>query len=217
MGMTDLPYWLSWLVYYTCINTMVTTLAWLVLLFNVCVYSQPMYLWLMFWFYGQAVFGQIIFLQSMFSSSKYAGIVSTVIYFCGVLVNKVVTSDGVTRSSKLLASILPQVAIMQGSVQFATYESTGVGLDSSTASVQYEGFSFNDSIYMLIFDFFLFFLLGLYLDKVIPSDFGQRLNPCFIFMPSYWFTCCRDQTVRQNGNDLGEGLLDIDDNTFETN
>ena len=39
MGMTDLPYWLSWLVYYTCINTMVTTLAWLVLLFNVCVYS----------------------------------------------------------------------------------------------------------------------------------------------------------------------------------
>jgi len=52
----------------------------------------------------------------MFSSSKYAGIVSTVIYFCGVLVNSVVIKDGVPRSSKLLASILPQVAIMQGSV-----------------------------------------------------------------------------------------------------
>jgi len=39
MGMTDLPYWLSWFAYYTCINTIVTTLAWFVLLFNVCVYS----------------------------------------------------------------------------------------------------------------------------------------------------------------------------------
>ena len=32
MGMTDLPYWMSWFVFYTGLNTIVTTLAWLVLL-----------------------------------------------------------------------------------------------------------------------------------------------------------------------------------------
>ena len=32
MGMTDLPYWMSWFVFYTSLNTIVTTLAWLVLL-----------------------------------------------------------------------------------------------------------------------------------------------------------------------------------------
>jgi len=66
-----------------------------------------MYLWIFFWLYGEAVFGQIIFLQSMFTGSKYAGIVSTVIYFSGVLVNKAVLADGVTRTTKLLASLLP--------------------------------------------------------------------------------------------------------------
>ena len=39
MGMTDLSYWLSWFVFYTLINTVVTTLAWSILLINVITYS----------------------------------------------------------------------------------------------------------------------------------------------------------------------------------
>ena len=62
MGMTDLPYWLSWFVFYTVINTVVTTLAWGILMIAVIKYSQPFYLWIFFWLYGEAVFGQIIFL-----------------------------------------------------------------------------------------------------------------------------------------------------------
>ncbi len=107
MGMTDVPYWMSWFVYYTVINTVVTTLSWAMLLPAVINYSQPMYLWIFFWLYGEAVFGQIIFLQSMFTGSKYAGIVSTIIYFGGVLVNKVILDDDVTRFQKLAASLLP--------------------------------------------------------------------------------------------------------------
>ena len=126
----------------------------------------------------------------MFTGSKYAGIVSTIIYFCGVLVNKLIMEDGVPRSSKLFASLLPQVALMQGSIQFANYEGTGVGLDSSTANVIFNNYSYNSALWMLLLDFFLFFIIGLYLDKVIPSDFGQRLNPCFLCMPSY-YSCCR--------------------------
>lgn len=57
MGMTDSPYWLSWFVFYTLINTCVTTICWAVLQVNVIKYSQRFYLWLFFWLYGQAVFG----------------------------------------------------------------------------------------------------------------------------------------------------------------
>lgn len=35
MGMTDSPYWLSWFVFYTLINTCVTTICWAVLQVNV--------------------------------------------------------------------------------------------------------------------------------------------------------------------------------------
>ena len=108
----------------------------------------------------------------MFTGSKYAGIVSTIIYFCGVIVDKVVIGDDISRMSKLLASLLPQVALMQGSVVFANYEGTGVGLDISTSAVVFKNYSFNSALWMMTLDFVLFFSLGLYLDKVIPLNFG---------------------------------------------
>ena len=55
----------------------------------------------------------------MFTGSKYAGIVSTVIYFAGVLLDTLVKGEETYRSSKLIASLMPQVALMEGSVVFA--------------------------------------------------------------------------------------------------
>ena len=125
MGMTDLPYWMSWFVFYTVVNTIVTTLSWGILTINVLSYTKTFYIWIFFWLYGQAVFGQIVLLQSLFSRSKYAGIVSTVVYFSGVLVNSLVSASDVSHMNKMLGSLLPQVAIMQGSVVFANYEGSG--------------------------------------------------------------------------------------------
>ena len=78
-----------------------------ILMFKVVNYSEPMHVWLFIWLYGEAVFGQIVFLQSMFTSSKYAGIISTIIYFCGVLINSAVSKDNVSHGLKMLASLSP--------------------------------------------------------------------------------------------------------------
>ena len=203
MGMTDAPYWLSWLCFYTLINTIVTTCSWLVLIIKVIKFSEPFYIWLFFWLFGQAVFGQIVFLQSLFAGSKYAGIVSTVIYFCGVLVNSLINDDDVSHVNKMLGSLLPQVAIMQGSKVFANYEGTGIGLNESTANVMYNNYSFNSSLYMLFLDCLIYLVLGLYLDKVIPMDYGQRLKPWFLCSPSY-YRCCRPARRRGVVMDRGD-------------
>ena len=79
---------------------------------------------------------------------------------------------------------------MQGANVFSNYEGTGIGLDGSTVALDYFGYSFNTALWMLVLDFFVFTLLGLYMDKVIPSSFGQRLSPFFLCMPSYWRGCC---------------------------
>ncbi len=39
MGLTDIPYWLSWFLFYSAINTVMTTFAWITLLFNVINFS----------------------------------------------------------------------------------------------------------------------------------------------------------------------------------
>ena len=57
MGMTDFPYWMSWFIFYTVINTVVSTLCWGILLTKVINYSKSGYIWLFFWLYGEAVFG----------------------------------------------------------------------------------------------------------------------------------------------------------------
>ena len=62
MGMNDFPYWLSWFVYFTCINTVLTTMAWLIMCINVIGSSNHLLVWLYMWLYGQAVFGEVIFL-----------------------------------------------------------------------------------------------------------------------------------------------------------
>jgi|Transcript_18708 hypothetical protein len=139
----------------------------------------------------------------MFTGSKYAGIVSTIIYFNGVLVNKAITGDDVTRSQKLLASLLPQVALMQGSVVFANYEGTGVGINSSTADVNFQEYSFNTALWMLFADFVIYFALGFYLDMVIPSNFGQRLSPGFLCTPSYWHRSTRRRPSQSQVDDEG--------------
>ena len=52
MGMTDMPYWFSWLAQYTVINTIVVLLSWGALMINVINYSQGWYILIFFWLYG---------------------------------------------------------------------------------------------------------------------------------------------------------------------
>ena len=79
----------------------------------------------------------------------------------------------------------------------------------------YYNYSFVTSLWMLFLDFVVFTALGLYLDKVIPSNFGQRLNPCFLCMPRY-YRCCRRRRTRQVDEGDDEALLEGEyDDEFE--
>ena len=107
MGMSDWPYWLSWFVYYSCINTALTAISWFIIQFNVIGSSNKFLIWLFMWLYGEAIFGQIVFLQSWFSTSKYSGIVASLVYFGGQLVEYPVQTGNAPYGAKLLFSLVP--------------------------------------------------------------------------------------------------------------
>ena len=73
---------------------------------------------------------------------------------------------------------------------FAEYECTGVGIDGSTAAVIYQNYSFDTSLVMMVVSLFVFAILGLYLDNVLPVKYGRRKSPIFCFLPST-YGCCR--------------------------
>ena len=43
-----------------------------------------------------------------------------------------------------------------------------------------------DCIIMLLIDSILYFFLAIYLDKVVPGEYGRSQSPFFCFKPSYW-------------------------------
>lgn len=110
MGMTDFPYWMSWFVYYTVLNTVISTIAWLVLNINCIRFTNPGWIWLLLWLYGEATFGQIVMMQSLFDRSKYGGLVSSVFYFCMCFLYPPVKPANVSRLAKFLTALVPQIA-----------------------------------------------------------------------------------------------------------
>lgn len=52
MGMSNLAYWSSWFVYYTLINTVITTLSTVILFIRVINPQSGVFLFLIIWLYG---------------------------------------------------------------------------------------------------------------------------------------------------------------------
>lgn len=52
MGMSNLAYWSSWFVYYTLINTVITTLSTVILFIRVISPQSGVFLFLIIWLYG---------------------------------------------------------------------------------------------------------------------------------------------------------------------
>lgn len=63
-------------------------------------------------------------------------------------------------------------------------------MNRETAGVVFQNYSFNTALGMLAVSALLFTILGLYLDKTIPSTFGNRRSICFCLMPSE-YGCAR--------------------------
>lgn len=67
------------------------------------------------------------------------------------------------------------------------------GVDINNESIKYNmwGYTFQENLVMMSLGGFLFFIIGLYLDAVIPKEFGKSSHPCFMFLPSSYTWCCK--------------------------
>mmetsp|Transcript_6762 Transcript_6762/g.9279 ORF Transcript_6762/g.9279 Transcript_6762/m.9279 type:complete len:88 (-) Transcript_6762:2067-2330(-) len=52
MGLRDMPYWLSWLTYYTFVNTMISTIVFIILYSKVLSKSDGWIQFMVIWLYG---------------------------------------------------------------------------------------------------------------------------------------------------------------------
>jgi hypothetical protein len=66
MGLNEIAYWTSWLLYYLLINIIVASCCTIMLFQTLFKYSNPFLVWLFFFMYGLSLFGFVTFVQAFF-------------------------------------------------------------------------------------------------------------------------------------------------------
>lgn len=205
MGMNDFSYWLSWFVFYTFVSTLVAFTCWAVLCINVIDKGQYGYTFLWFWVYGQTMFGEIVFIQSVLNQAKFAGIAASMIYFiCAFVYIPVLLGMGPV-GTRILGT-MPQSGNWIIASPWADLVGKGVAIDSVTVADKIYGASMQEMFIQMTIGGFIFFFLGLYLDAVIPKEFGKAKHPCFMFLPSSYTWCCK-KSSSQDIDDFNENLI----------
>ena len=61
MGLNDSAYWISWMLYYFIINTIISIFSVIILSINVFKATNKLIIFFYFWCYGISLFGYVIF------------------------------------------------------------------------------------------------------------------------------------------------------------
>ena len=224
MGLTDLPYWLSWFTYYITINTIQSVIM-LLFLLPVFENSNKLLVFLYIWLYGMTMFGFGLLIGALFSSGKTAAIVSSMLFFLSSFLMTAVQDQTISETMKTWASFLPALAVQLAGINLLEFEESGVGLQFDNMNELFKNYRFATCLWMNVISFFVFSLGGLYLENVLPSAVGVRKPLWFPFTKKFW---CGSSKVNQEhhegeGNKVGhssdeddiEDHLKVDPENFE--
>ncbi|KAL7850832.1 hypothetical protein AOLI_G00211880 [Acnodon oligacanthus] len=192
MGVTNGVIWYTWFIDSFIMMTISTVLLTaIVMAGKVLNYSNPVILFLFLMTFSTATIMQSFLMSVFFNKANLAAACSGIIYFTLYLPHILCFAwqDRITRNMKLAASLLSPVAFGFGTEYLSRYEEQGLGLqwdNIGTSPLEGDGFSFLNSIRMMLFDSFLYAVLAWYLDNVFPGQYGIGRPFYFPLQPSYW-------------------------------
>jgi ABC-type multidrug transport system ATPase subunit len=189
MALTDSALYASWAFHFATTFTIIAALMVLVggKLF---MYSDKGLVFVYFLLFFCATTSFAFWMSTFFSKSKTAAILGVMPYFAGYFITMALKPNS-GRSVKLFASLHPAAAFALGITAFTEYEDAAQGVTRFTYATSAVGnYAFSDALGMLLIDVFVYAFLFWYFDKSFPNEFGTRLPPYFVFMPSYWKSSC---------------------------
>lgn len=101
----------------------------------------------------------------MFNNVKTGSAAALIIHFATYYFIHLVPKAA-THSQRCLASLLPNLALTQGSDILWKLEENEIGLTFASLSIMYKNYNISTYFLLCLFNFFLFSLLGLYLTYV---------------------------------------------------
>ncbi|PPD73624.1 hypothetical protein GOBAR_DD29449 [Gossypium barbadense] len=186
MGLKDGIFHLSWLITYAfqfAISSVIITVCTMDNLFK---YSDKTVVFVYFFVFGLSAIMLSFLISTFFTRTKTAVAVGTLSFLGAFFPYYTVNDEAVAMVLKVIASFLSPTAFALGSINFADYERAHVGLRWSNIWRGSSGVNFLVCLLMMLFDTLLYCVVGLYLDKVLPSENGVRYPWNFMFQKCFW-------------------------------
>ncbi|XP_034068007.1 retinal-specific phospholipid-transporting ATPase ABCA4-like [Gymnodraco acuticeps] len=193
MGVTNGVIWSTWFIdSFLMMGTSTALLTAIIMGGRVLNYSNGIILFLFLLSFTMATIMQCFLLSVFFNQANLAAACCGIVYFTLYLphIFCFAWQDRITKDTKLLLSLLSQVAFGFGTEYLSRYEEQGLGLqwdNIQTSPLEGDEFSFLTSITMMGLDTVLYAVLAWYLDNVFPGQYGISRPFYFPFLRCYWF------------------------------
>uniref|UniRef100_A0A8B9KCT1 Cholesterol transporter ABCA5 n=1 Tax=Astyanax mexicanus TaxID=7994 RepID=A0A8B9KCT1_ASTMX len=188
MGLYDTSFWLSWgLLYAALVTTMSVLMAVIAIWTPLFSNSNFLIIFLLIFLYGISTIFFSFMLTPLFKKPKFAstmGSMLTLVFGCLSLFT--VLMRDFPQSAVWLLCLLSPSAFSIGIAQVVYLEAQGDGAVFSTLANGPHALYV--PLLMLFLDCILYLLLAIYLDQVMPGEFGMRRSVIYFLKPSYWST-----------------------------
>ncbi|KAF0711892.1 hypothetical protein As57867_004984, partial [Aphanomyces stellatus] len=215
LGVPDMAIVTSWYITYGAVlflgSVLQTAAAKAVLFENSDIFL--LFLFFLFFSYSLMAYGYMV--SAIFSKAKVGSYMGIIGFFLMYLIS-VAFTDTSPEAGKTLASLLPPVALVFGVSNMAAAETNGVGITFANVNESIKNYRFSTSLIVLLVDCVLYTLLGLYLERVVPKDYGVTETWYFPVSPSYWRRRrAGRQAAQPQSNDSAGVALDIVNDAIE--
>ncbi|KAJ8013474.1 hypothetical protein DPEC_G00030170 [Dallia pectoralis] len=186
MGLYDSAFWLSWGLLYAALVTAMSILMSIIATYTALFpNSDFIVIFLLIFLYGISSICFSFMLTPLFKKPKFASTVGsmlTVVFGCLSLFTVLVKDF--PQPLVWVLCVLSPGAFSIGVAQVVYLEAQGDGAVFSTlASGPHPLYA---PLLMLVLDSVLYLLLAVYLDQVLPGEFGMRRSVFYFLKPSYW-------------------------------
>eukprot|EP01090_Pellita_catalonica_P008622 TRINITY_DN196_c0_g1_i1.p1 TRINITY_DN196_c0_g1~~TRINITY_DN196_c0_g1_i1.p1 ORF type:complete len:943 (+),score=171.62 TRINITY_DN196_c0_g1_i1:378-2831(+) len=193
MGLMDSPFWVSW--FFT--QLLYTTATVLVLIISGLIFQMRFFLvnpfplyFLLLWLFAISMISATFVISTIVKKARNAttiGFLVFVLGFIGQIIGVVVYTG--SQILQTIFSLFSPIPFAKGLMDLALFSFR----ESSDGMAYDEVDSYTDDTpllhiyFYLIADFFIYLVIALYLDNVLPNEYGVRKSFYFFLTPGYWF------------------------------
>jgi len=179
MGLQNNAWYLSWFIHYFIIFTLISLVVSLELINFFFKNTSWIFVFLWHWLFSMATMSLGFFVSVFFTRAKVGNVVAFVIYFALGFLDTLSNKDEASKEAKFWCSIGPGASLSLAFAHMANLEASGLGLTADNYGYKLFNYQIYYHYLWMGLDVVIFYLLTLYLDQILPSEFGIRKHPLF--------------------------------------